>query len=92
MVYTSNNLVHWLFQANSKVHWFKACSTLPPYVHVKALTATTTLRNSVMATLSMREAVVIGIFPDKGNIKYAVVSFISLEQSFRPMIDKLAKD
>ena len=50
-----------------------------------------TLRNFVMTTLSMREAVVIGISPDKRNIEYAIVFFISLEQAFCPMIDKLTK-
>lgn len=59
-----------------------------------ALTATATvaLRTSVMKTLSMRQAAVVAVSPDKCNIKYSVSPFSTVEESFSPIISKLLEE
>ena len=49
-------------------------SILPPDTHVMALTATASrsLQDSVMKTLSMRNVATVAVSPDKPNVKYAV--------------------
>ena len=69
-------------------------SILPPDFHVTAVTvnATTMLRKSVMRSLTMQQAEVVAVSPDKSDIKYAFAIFISFREAFLPMIDNLAKD
>ena len=68
-------------------------SILPHSVHMMALTATAsaTLRRSVTTTLGMHNIALIEVSPDKANIKYAVSSFSSIEESFMPLICNLAR-
>ena len=49
-----------------------------------ALTATASrsLQDSVMKTLSMRNVATVAVSPDKPNVKYAVSPFTSMNESF----------
>ena len=69
-------------------------SILPEGVPIMALTATATkdLRRSVMATISMQSPHVIAINPCKSNLMYTVLSFESIERSFRPIVERLRKE
>ena len=66
----------------------------PQYSHVMALTATATitLRTSVMKTLSMWQAAIVVVSPDKCNIKYSLSLFSTVDESFRPIIFKLLEE
>ena len=60
-------------------------------VHVMALTATATktLCADVIKVLGMKKPVVVAVNPDKANIKYEVVSFISMNRTFGALADQL---
>ena len=68
-------------------------SILPPDTHVMALTATASrsLQDSVMKTLSMRNVATVAVSPDKPNVKYAVSPFTSMNESFLPIICAVAR-
>ena len=59
-----------------------------------ALTATASknLRVEVAKTLGMKSEIVVSISPCKANIMYAVSSFTSVEETFRPILDRLCKE
>ena len=56
-----------------------------------ALTATATksLRRAVSRTLGMKNPHVIAYSPCKTNLMYAVSAFVTLEESFNPVITRL---
>lgn len=56
-----------------------------------ALTATATqrLRTQVSTTLGMVDELVVCVSPYKENIMYAVGTFITITQTFRPMVERL---
>ena len=58
-----------------------------------ALTATASvqLRSSIIKTLGMNNIAIIAVSPDKHNIKYSVVPFSSLKESFASHIQEIAK-
>ena len=69
-------------------------SLLPPGVNVMALTATatSTLRASVMKMLSIQQAVVIAVSPNKSNIRYSVSPFTTLEATFISVVTELREN
>lgn len=58
-----------------------------------ALTATAsrTLREDIMKLLRMTNPVVIAVSPDKANIMYQVVPFVSMNATFGTLADQLAE-
>ena len=66
-------------------------SILPCGIPVLALTATATktLRKSVMSTIGMRCPRVVAINPCKSNIVYTVSTFTTIEDTFKPVLDRL---
>ena len=52
-------------------------------------TATRTLRADVIKVLGMKSPVVVTVHPDKSNIKYEVVPFISMNKNFGVLADQL---
>ena len=54
-------------------------------------TATTTLMASVIRTLCMCQVAIVAISPDTQNIRHAVAPFVSIEESFSPIVKKLAE-
>ena len=62
-------------------------------VKVMALTATAsrTLREDIMKLLRMTNPVVIAVSPDKANIMYQVVPFVSMNATFGTLADQLAE-
>ena len=69
-------------------------SILSRTVHVMALTATATktLRADVIKALGMRRPVVVAVNPDKANIKYEVVPFISMNNTFGVLASQLREN
>ena len=63
-------------------------------VRIMALTATATktLRAEVIKVLGMKSPVVVIVNPDKANIKYEVVPFVSMTRSFGVLADQLRDD
>ena len=66
-------------------------SILSADVHIMALTATATktLRADIIKVLGMKSPVVVTVNPDKANIKYEVVPFISMNKTFGVLADQL---
>ena len=66
-------------------------SILSTDVHTMALTATATktLRTDIIKVLGMKSPVVVTVNPDKANIKYEVVPFISMNKTFGVLADQL---
>ena len=66
-------------------------SLVPAHVGMMALTATATrtLRVSIASILGMRHPTVIAVSPCKHNIMYAVESYVSLESSITPFVNKI---
>ena len=66
-------------------------SILPEGLNVMALTATATktLRYSVSRNIGMRNPYIVAISPCKRNIMYSVGSFVSVEDTFKPVVDRL---
>ena len=66
-------------------------SLLPRGTSIMALTATATksLRQAVSRTLWMKNPHVIAYSPCKTNLMYAVSAFVTLEESFNPVITRL---
>ena len=66
-------------------------SILPPHTRVMALTATASvqLRASIVKTLGMNNLMIISVSPDKHNIKYSVIPFLSIKDSFTPFFHML---
>ena len=69
-------------------------SILPQGINVMALTATATkaVRHSVSRTIGMRNPFVVAISPCKRNIMYSVGSFVSVEDTFKPVVDRLRRE
>lgn len=69
-------------------------SILSANVHIMALTATATktLRAKVFKVLGMKCPVVVTVNPDEANIKYEVVTFISMSRRFGVLADQLRDD
>ena len=68
-------------------------SLLPAAVKVLALTATATktLRGKVAEVIGLTDPLVISVCPCKPNIVYAMSSFISLPDTFDPLLHELKK-
>ena len=66
-------------------------SILSADVHIMALTATATkkLRADINKVLGMKSPVVVTVNPEKANIKYEVVPFISVNKTFGVLADQL---
>ena len=69
-------------------------SILPPGVCVMALTATATrtLRYAVSATIGMRNPFIVAIPPCKRNMMYSVSTLVSVEETLKPVVDRLRKE
>ncbi len=52
-------------------------------------TATRSLRKRVAAILGMRDPVVVAVSPCKSNLMYAVASYTSVSETFRPLLESL---
>lgn len=68
-------------------------SILSPYVKTMALTATATKKvsESIVTTLGIANAEVVSVSPDKSNIAYNVSSFKSINQTFGPIMEQVAR-
>ena len=68
-------------------------SLLPPSVNIMALTATASklLRKEVARLVGMHNEVVVARLPSKANITYSMVPFLSIEETFQPLAEKLRK-
>ena len=69
-------------------------SILPNSVKLMALTATATktLRDAVINTLGMVNPIIVSESPDKPNLVLSVHQYESMEESFKPLVDKLHKE
>ena len=68
-------------------------SILHPKVNSMALTATATksLRKEIAASLGMKNAITVYVSPDKKNIRYVVLKYGTLEDTFGPMANQISK-
>ena len=68
-------------------------SILHPSVHIMALTATATraTRNEIAESLGMHNIAIVYISPNKQNIRYVVRKFETIEKTFGPVADEIAK-
>ena len=66
-------------------------SILPGKVNIMALTATATktLRKDIIQSLGMKSPVVVAVNPDKANVKYEVVPFVSMSKTFGSLAEQL---
>ena len=69
-------------------------SILPPKVNVMALTATATktLRLSASRVIGLRDPFILAIFPSKHNVCYAIGCLSNIEDTFTPLIKRLATE
>ena len=69
-------------------------SILPESVKIMALTATATkeARNTIIRILGLRNPKVIAICPCKDNIMLAISSFLTIEESFSPILVRLKNE
>ena len=63
-------------------------SIIPNSVKIMA-TASNSLHKQIMKTLGMRNASIISISLNKRNIKYSVLKFETIDESFRPLVDEI---
>ncbi|XP_065909910.1 uncharacterized protein [Dysidea avara] len=70
------------------------CSLVPQKVNIMALTATATVkpRKEVADIIGLYNEVVISISPDKPNIVYMVKEFVTVSQTFSPLVEVVAKN
>ena len=66
-------------------------SFLPRGVNIMAVTATATksVRKAVSRTLGMRDPHVVACSPCKKNLMYSASKFVSVEESFKPIVARL---
>ena len=69
-------------------------SLISSSVNVMALTATATksLRREVCRILGMNDPFLVTVSPDKSNIVFHVSQFVSLEGTFKPIMEELQKE
>ena len=69
-------------------------SILPSNVGVMALTATATrrLQSEVADILGMLNPITVAVSPCKPNLMYAVCQFMTIEETLRPVIQRLQKE
>ena len=69
-------------------------SLISSSVNVMAVTATATktLRREICHILGMNNPFIVTVSPDKSNIAFHVFPFISLEGTFKPLIEELRKE
>lgn len=67
-------------------------SLIPEKVNIMALTATATtkLRREVTDIIGLNNEVVVSISPEKPNIAYMVKDFVSIKESFSPLVTAVA--
>ena len=80
-----------IFRGDTFRTTLKRIGEIHSHVHIMALTATATrkLQFSIEGILGMKKAVLVMISPCKPNIMYVVGNFISISETFSPLLERL---
>ena len=78
----------------SRLGEMRSTSVFSGNINVMALTVTAskTLRAEVVKDLGMKNPVVISVNPDKANIKYEVVPFVSVKKTFGELAEQVREE